>query len=191
MRGRSLLLGFTGLIPLVVMVPILLARLYAVGIVEGLVLGSGVIAYHLLRGQGVTSIDLMAIGFSTVNAALYFGFADRIVIANIDIAIYTLVVAMIGLSLIRRRPWTDQFARRMVPPSVWEDPTFRTINLWTSVLWAISFGACDTIALSTGGTLRRFAPIALLVGTAAATPLLVRHLRARLTASSHLVAGPP
>jgi hypothetical protein len=190
-RGLSLLQGFTGLIPLVVMVPILLVRLYAVGIAEGLVLGSGVLAYHLVRRQGVTSIDLIAIGFSALNAALYFGFADRAVIANIDIAIYTLVAATIVLSLIRRRPWTEQFARRMVPPYVREDQAFRTINMSTSFLWAVSFVACDAIALSTSGALRRFVPIALLVGTAAVTPPLVRHLRAQLTASKRPARASP
>ena len=69
------------------------------------------------------------IGFAALNAVLYFGFGDRTIVANLDIAIYTIVAAMIVLSLIRRRPWTEQFAKRMVPAHMWERPAFHTINM--------------------------------------------------------------
>jgi hypothetical protein len=180
LRGRSLLLGFTGLIPLIVMVPILMLHLYAVGIVEGLVLGSAVIVYHVARTQGVTNLDLLVIGFAALNAVLYFGFGDRTIVANLDIAIYTIVAVMIVLSLIRRRPWTEQFAKRMVPAHMWERPAFHTINMRISFLWAASFVACDAIALLTEGAVRRFLPIAVLISTAAIVPRLARFYRARL-----------
>jgi hypothetical protein len=181
-----MLLGFTGLIPLIAMVPILMLRLYTAGILEGLVLGSGVIVYHLVRRQGVTSIDLLAIGFAALNAVLYFGFGDRTIVTNLDITIYTIVATMIVLSLIRRRPWTEQFAKRMVPAHMWERSAFHTINMRISSLWAASFVACDAIALSTDGAVRRFVPIALLIATAAIVPRFARLLRARLMAAEQL-----
>jgi hypothetical protein len=181
LRGRSLWLGFTGLIPLMLMVPILLLHLYAAGIVEGLLAGSVVITYHLARQQGVTSVDLLTVGFAALNAVLYFGFDNRTIIANLDVAIYTLLAAIIVLSLIRQQPWTTQFAKRMVPQQMWDRPAFHTINMRITAIWAAAFLACDLVALLASGSIRRYVPIAVLIVTAALVPRLARWYRARLT----------
>jgi intracellular septation protein A len=181
LRGRSLWLGFTGLIPLMLMVPILLLHLYAAGIIEGLLAGSVVIAYHLARQQGVTSIDLLTVAFAALNGALYFGFDNRTIIANLDVAIYTLLAAIIVLSLIRQQPWTTQFAKRMVPPEMWDRPAFQTINMRITAIWAAAFVTCDLVVLLASGSIRRYVPIALLTLTAALVPRLARWYRTRLT----------
>jgi hypothetical protein len=49
---RRRLLPFTGLIPVILMVPVLALNLYGAAIVLALVSGLAVIAYHLARGQG-------------------------------------------------------------------------------------------------------------------------------------------
>jgi hypothetical protein len=49
---RQRVLPFTGLIPVVVMVPVLAFNLYAVAIVAGIVSGVAVIAYHVGKGRG-------------------------------------------------------------------------------------------------------------------------------------------
>ena len=180
LRGRSLLLSFTGLIPLALMVPILMLHLYAAGIIEGLLAGSVVISYHLARKQGITSVDLLGAGFAALNAVLYFGFDNRTIIANLDVAIYTLLALTIVLSLIRQQPWTTQFAKRTVPRQMWDRPAFHTINMKITAIWAITFVACDLIALLGSGSTRRYAPIALLIVTAALVPRLARWYRARL-----------
>jgi len=186
LRGRSLLLGFTGLIPLVLMVPILMLHLYAAGIIEGLLAGSGVIGYHLARKQGVTSVDLLALAFAAVNAVLYFGFDNRTIIAHLDVAIYTLLTAIIAVSLIRQQPWTTQFAKRMVPPELWEQPAFHTINMKITAIWAAAFATCDLIAMFGSGPIRRYVPIGLLVATAALVPRLARWYRARQAEPNHI-----
>jgi hypothetical protein len=188
LRGRSLLLAFTGLIPLALMVPILLLRLYAVGLVEGLVAGAAVIGYHLARRQGITSVDLLAGGFAAVSAILYFGFDNKTTIENLDVAIYTLLAVLVVLSLVRRQPWTAQFARRVIPPEMRETPAFHTINMRITGLWAGAFVVCDLLALLGSGPVRRYVPIALLIMFAALVPRLARGYRARLVASS---SGPP
>src|SRR3954452_8471257 len=71
---RRRLLPFTGLIPVVLMVPVLAFDLYGLAIVLALVSGAGVIAYHVSRGQGVSSLDLILLAFGAINAVLYFGF---------------------------------------------------------------------------------------------------------------------
>jgi hypothetical protein len=180
LRGRALLLSFTGLIPLMLMVPILMLHLYAAGIIEGLLAGSGVIGYHLARKQGITSVDLLAVGFAALNAVLYFGFDNRTIIANLDVAIYTLLAAIIVLSLIREQPWTTQFAKRTVPPQMWDRPAFHAINMKITAIWATAFVACDLIALLGSGSIRRYVPIALLIVTAVLVPRLARWYRARL-----------
>ena len=180
LRGRSLLLSFTGLIPLVLMIPILMLHLYAAGIIEGLLAGAGVIGYHFARKQGITSVDLLAVGFAAINAVLYFGFDTRTIIANLDVAIYTLLALLILLSLIRQQPWTTQFAKRTVPPQLWDRPAFHTINMKITAIWAVAFTTCDLLALLGSGSTRRYTPIALIIVTAALVPRLARWYRARL-----------
>src|SRR4051812_37733236 len=87
---RRRLLPFTGLIPVVVMLPVLALNAYGLAIVITLVSGAGVISYHLARGQGVTSVDLILIGFGVVNAVLYFGFDSAVLLDHIDAVIYAL-----------------------------------------------------------------------------------------------------
>jgi hypothetical protein len=183
LRGRSLLLGFTGLIPLALMVPILMLHLYAVGIVEGLVAGAAVISYHLARGQGITSLDALSISFAVPTAVLYFAFGNQTIIENLDVAIYTLLVGLIVVSLIRRRPWTEQFAKRVIPPEHWTRPAFRAINMRVTALWATAFLICDALAVFGSGALRRYVPIALLFATALAVPRIARWYRSRLSAA--------
>ncbi|HEV3228248.1 MAG TPA: hypothetical protein VGY97_02140, partial [Solirubrobacteraceae bacterium] len=132
--------------------------------------------------QGITSVDLLAVGFGALNAVLYFGFDDKTVIQNLDVAIYTLLAALITLSLVRRQPWTAQFARRVIPPELWERPAFHTINMRITALWAGAFVVCDLLALLGSGAVRHYAPIAVLITTAVLVPRLARWYRARLLA---------
>jgi hypothetical protein len=49
-----------------------------------------------------------------------------------------------------------------------------------TAMWAFAFLACDAFALLASGLLRNFAPITLLLTTAALVPRLARAQRARL-----------
>lgn len=161
---------------------------------EGLVAGAGVIGYHLVRRQGITNLDFLSIGFAALTAVLYFGFDNKTIIENLDVAIYTLLVALLTLSLIRRRPWTAQFAKRVIPPELWGRPAFHTVNMRITALWAPAFVVCDLLALLASGPARRYAPIALLIITATLVPRIARWYRARLlvltaTEPGHLPAN--
>src|SRR3954452_2205307 len=117
---RRRLLPFTGLIPVLLMVPVLAFNLYGLAIVLSLVSGAGVIAYHLSRGQGVTSLDLILLGFGLLNAILYFGFDNAVLLDHIDAVIYTVLAAPAAWSLVRGPAWTTQFTKRTVaacPPT--------------------------------------------------------------------------
>ena len=182
-RGDALrrrLLPFTGLIPVVLMVPVLAFNLYGLAIVLTLVSGTGVIAYHLSRGQGVTSLDLLLLGFGAVNAVLYFGFDDALLLDHIDAVIYSLLAAQAAASLLRDPPWTAQFTRRVVAPAAWDRPEFRAMNRFATVLWTVCFAACDAVALVAGNPLRLYLPIALMVLTAVLSRRLSRLYLARL-----------
>src|SRR5436305_3417142 len=106
---RRRLLPFTGLIPVVLMVPVLAFNAYGLAIVLTLISGAAVIAYHLRRGQGVTSLDAILLSFGAANAVLYFGFDQPILLDHIDAVIYTVLAAQATWSLFRDPPWTTQF----------------------------------------------------------------------------------
>src|SRR3954469_10886368 len=117
---RRRLLPFTGLIPVVLMVPVLAFNAYGLAIVLAVLSGAGVIAYHLRRGQGVTSLDLLLLAFGVLNAVLYFGFDDAVLLDHIDAVIYTLLAVQATVSLFRDPPWTTQFTKRTVAPEAWD-----------------------------------------------------------------------
>jgi hypothetical protein len=177
---RRRVLPFTGLIPVVVMVPVLALDAYGLAIVLTLVSGAAVIAYHLARGQGVTSLDVMLIAFGAVNAVLYFGFDNAVLLDHIDAVIYSVLAAQATWSLFRDPPWTAQFTRRTVAPEAWELPEFRAVNRFATAIWAACFAACDVIALTAAQPWRLYAPVVLMVGTAVASRRLSRLYLARL-----------
>src|SRR3954471_12845008 len=111
-RSSSPWLAFTGLLPVVLMVPILIAHAYAAGVIVAVVGCVGVVVYHLARGQGLTSLDLLALLFALVNAVLYFALGSTWLIEHVAIAFYTLLAVQCVVSLFRGDPWTLQFTRR-------------------------------------------------------------------------------
>jgi carotenoid cleavage dioxygenase len=191
-RG-SWLLGFTGLIPLLLVVPFLLAGLWGLGIVVQLAATGVVIAYHLRRGQGVTSLDAFALVLGLANAVLYFGLGSAVLIEHLDATVYTLLLAQVAVSLVHGEPWTTQFARRTVPPAVWSTPQFRGANRTVTLAWGACFLACLLAALLGSGTVLRFLlPVALNVATAVATPRIVdwyMHRQRRPTMSQPQAPG--
>jgi hypothetical protein len=161
------------------MVPVLAFNLYGLAIVLGLVSGTGVIAYHLARGQGVTSLDVLLLGFAAINAVLYFGFDEDVLLDHIDAVIYSVLAAHAASTLLRGEPWTAQFMRRTLPPEAWGLPEFRAVNRFSTALWAGCFAACDVLALTAGDPLRNSGPVALMVLTAVASRPLARAYLAR------------
>src|SRR4051812_18644432 len=150
-RSSSPWLAFTGLLPVVLMVPILIAHAYAVGVVVAVVGCVGVIAYHLVRRQGVTSLDLLALVFAVVNVVLYFGLGNTWLIGHVAIVFYTLLALQSAVSLFRGDPWTMQFTRRVVRPEFVADPRFRRMNVRTTAVWVVAFAVCDDLAVAVHG----------------------------------------
>src|SRR3954451_6204165 len=151
------------------MVPVLALNAYGLAVALALVSGAGVIVYHLARGQGVTSLDLILIGFGAVNAVLYFGFDTAVLLDHIDAVIYTVLAAQATWSLHRDPPWTAQFTRRTVAPEAWELSEFRAVNRFATAVWAACFVACDVIALTAVQPWRLYAPVVLMLVTAVAS----------------------
>jgi hypothetical protein len=168
------------LIPVVLMVPVLAFNAYGLAIALTLVSGAGVIAYHLSRGQGVTSLDVILLGFGAVNAVLYFGFDTAVLLDHIDAVIYTLLAAQATWSLLRDPPWTTQFTKRTVAPAAWDLPEFRSVNRFATAMWAACFAICDVVALTAAQPWRLYVPVLLMLLTAVASRRLSRIYLARL-----------
>src|ERR687886_1621185 len=161
-RSPSPWLAFTGLLPVVLMVPILIAHAYAAGVVVAVVGCVGVLAYHLVRGQGITSLDVLALVFAVVNVVLYFGLGNTWLIGHVAIVFYTLLALQSAASLVRGDPWTMQFTRRVVRPEFVADPRFRRMNVRTTAVWAAAFAVCDALALLVHGPAGTWLPLVVL-----------------------------
>src|SRR3954451_1164262 len=128
-RSSSPWLAFTGLLPVVLMVPILIAHAYAAGVIVAAVGCVVVIVYPLAGGQGVTSLDVLALLFAVVDVVLSFGLGNTWLIGHVAIVFYTLLALQSAASLFRGDPWTMQFTRRVVGPEFVTDPRFRRMNV--------------------------------------------------------------
>ncbi len=166
------LLALTGLIPLILSLPLYLLGLWTPAVIVGILITLGVIVYHRRIGQGVTSLDLLTLIFGVANAVLYFGFKSDILNEHIAVVIYSILLAQVAASLLHGDPWTLQYAKRSNPRELWDTPAFVAANRFVTVVWGGAFLLCDLAALFGGGALRYYIPIALLVVVAAVTQRL-------------------
>jgi hypothetical protein len=183
-RSSSPWLAFTGLLPVVLMVPILIAHAYALGVLVAVVGCVGVLGYHLARRQGVTSLDLLALLFAVVNVVFYFVLHNTWLISHIAVVFYTLLALQCGISLFRGSPWTAQFTRRVVRPEFVADPRFRVMNVRSTVVWTAAFTVCDALAVFVHGAAGTWLPLVVL-----ALAVVISRVSARLYLRSAMPAG--
>lgn len=175
-RSSSPWLAFTGLLPVIIMVPILLVHAYALGVLVAAAGCLGVVGYHLARGQGITSLDLLALAFATVNLGLYFIAGNTWLIEHIAVVFYTLLAAQSALSLVRGDPWTTQFTRRVVTPEFAADPRFRVMNVRSTAVWAVAFTVCAVLSVTVHGALSTWLPVVVMVVAVVSSRLMGRRL---------------
>lgn len=175
--------AFTGLVPVLVMVPILLLHAYALGILVAVVGSALVVAYHLRRGQGITSLDVLALTFAAANLVLYFGFDSTLLIEHLDAVFYALLAIQSAVSLVVGSPWTMQFTRRTVVPEMWDTAAFRAMNTVTTWLWAACFALCLISALVLPDPSRVWVPVGLMVVTVGVSRRLGRRYLAQRLAT--------
>ncbi len=174
------LLSFTGLIPVVLAIPIIILQQWTLSIVVTLASALIVVIYHLSKGQGITSLDVFSLLFGVVNAVLYFGFHSTIILQHLAAAIYSILFAQVVYLLLCGKPWTEQYARRAVAPELWTTKPFHEANRFLSILWGIVFLVCDLMSLFIpNDALQTVLPVALLVLLAVSTPRLGRWFGAR------------
>lgn len=171
--------AFTGLLPVLLMVPVLLAHAYLAGVIIATVAAAGVVGYHLARRQGLTALDVLAVTFAVANLVLYVGFGNAILIHHVDAVFYTLLAGQSALSLLTGSPWTTQFTRRTVVPEFWDHPAFRHMNVVVTRLWVGCFVLCDVMALTLPDPTRVLAPVALLAVTAVLSRRIGRRVLAQ------------
>lgn len=174
------LLSFTGLIPVILAIPIIILHQWTLSIIVTLTSALIVIIYHLSKGQGITSLDIFSLLFGVINAILYIGFHNTIILQHLDTTIYTILFAQVVYSLLRGKPWTEQYARRTVAAEIWTTKPFHEVNRFLTTLWGIVFLGCSLMSLFIpNDMLRTILPVVLLVLLAASTPRLVRWFSAR------------
>jgi hypothetical protein len=176
--------AFTGLVPVILMVPVLLAHAYLAGVVVAAVAAAAVVTYHVVRRQGVTPLDVLAVGFAVTNLVLYVGFDNTFLIHHLDAVFYTLLAGQSALSLVVGTPWTTQFTRRTVAPEFWEHPAFGEMNVLATRLWAVCFVACDVMAVTLPDPMRVWAPVGLMALTVVLSRRLARRVLTRRLATS-------
>ncbi len=173
-------LSFTGLIPLVLTIPLLLVHLWTICIIVTIASSLIVMGFEMRSGHGVGSINMLTLLFGLANAVLYFGFHTTLLLQNLGTVIYTLLCAQVVYSLLRKDPWTVQFAKRSVPEAVWATRAFREANLALTILWGGVFLIDDLITLLVpAGLVQTLLPFALIAIMVVMTPRIPRLFKNR------------
>jgi len=176
-------LGFIGLAPIALTLPLAFLHLWSFYIVAVIATSLLVLGYRLLlQKQRLTGANLLTLLFGVVNAVLYFGLHTSIVLQYVNIAIYTLLFVQVVFSLLWGEPWTEQFTKPFgAARGLLHTRTFHKGNRFVTMIWAAVFLLCvliEAFAEIAGQQLHRlellrFLPLLLLVVLALQTGRLL------------------
>jgi len=112
------------------------AGLIAGGVVAVAMLVRGVLAGKSLKLLEVGTVVLFC-GLAAYTLILSPNLSLWVVRVLVDLGLFVIVLISIAVG----RPFTLQYAREMVDPSLWQSPQFRQINFVITSGWAIAFAA--------------------------------------------------
>ena len=142
-----------------------------VGTAAGLAVAAVVAAAMLARGLAAgRSLKILELG----TVLLFCGLAAYTLLAPAAPSIWMVrllvdagLFAIVLVSMALGRPFTLQYAREMVDPSLWDNPQFYRVNLVITGVWAAAFAAMvlsDLVLAAMPGVPR---PVGVIVATAA------------------------
>lgn len=174
---------FSGLIPLALMVPFLILHVWVVCIV--LAIGGSLLLLisGFTKTRTVSSLQVLTLLFGIANAVLYFGFQTVFLLTHLGAVIYSVLFVQVALSLLRGKPWTEEYARRSATPEAQKSALFHETNMFLTGVWGASFLASALVTLLGSGLWATLVSFGLLVLSAVSTPILVKvYLGLRLRA---------
>lgn len=104
------------------------------GVVAGLVVAGGLLSWELRRGRP-KAMEVAATAYFGVQGVLALLGNPGLVRYDLPL-LYGALAAMAWTTVALRRPFTLQYAREEWPPVFWDDPAFRRLNLYLTLLWA-------------------------------------------------------
>ena len=109
----------------------------------GALLASGVIAAHSVRAGGAKVLELGAVLAFVAFTVVAFT-ADPAAAAFVDRyarAIAAGLLSLIAFGSLLVTPFTEQYARELIPRRLWSSPQFKQINRQLTAMWALVFAA--------------------------------------------------
>jgi hypothetical protein len=137
-------LGFIGLAPIALTLPLAFLHLWSLYLVAVIVTSLPVLGYRLLQRQRLNGGNALTLLFGVFNAVLYFGLHTSIVLQYVNIAIYTLLFVQVVVSLLCGEPWTEQFTKPLgAARGLLETRAFHEGNRFVTMIWAVGWrSAC-------------------------------------------------
>jgi cobalamin synthase len=176
-------LGFIGLAPIALTLPLAFLQLWSLYVVAVIATSLLVLGYRLLQRQRLNGANVLNLLFGVFNAVLYFGLHTSIVLQYVNIAIYTLLFVQVVFSLLWGESWSEQFTKPFgAARGLLQTRTFHEGNRFVTIIWAAVFLLCaliEAFAEIAGKQLQRlellrFLPLLLLVVLALQTGRLLR-----------------
>ncbi len=145
-QPRRWWLGFIGLAPIALTLPLAFLHLWSFYIVAVIATSLVVLGYRLFQRQRLNGGNVLTLLFGVVNAVLYFGLHISIVLQYVNIAIYTLLFVQIVVSLLWGDPWTEQFTKPFgAARGLLQTRAFHEGNRFVTLIWAAGLLLCVLI----------------------------------------------
>lgn len=140
-------LGFIGLAPIALTLPLAFLHLWSLYVVTVIATSLLVLGYRLLQRQRFNDANVLTLLFGVFNAVLYFGLHTSIVLQHLNTAIYTLLFIQVVSSLLWGEPWSGQFTKSFgAARGLLQTRAFHEGNRFVTTIWAAGFLLCALIA---------------------------------------------
>lgn len=111
----------------------------ALGFTIGLLLAFGLFVFQKRRFQEVNTIIKVKVVYFAISIGVVMVYPGINLYQYTQLLIYGILTLTTVLSLLVRRPFTLQYAKKTVAPELWTHPLFIATNYWMSVGWAATF----------------------------------------------------
>ena len=109
---------------------------FSLGLLAAIILG----VFQSKRFGEINTIIKVKVLYFLISIAILYFFPQIDLVKLTQVFIYAILFVTTFISLLQKKPFTLQYAKKSVAPEFWEHPMFVSTNYWLTVGWAVTFG---------------------------------------------------
>ncbi|MGD8190924.1 amine oxidase [Brevibacillus ginsengisoli] len=109
---------------------------FSLGLVVAILMG----VFQSKRFGEINTIIKVKVLYFVISIAVLYFLPQIDLVKLTQVFIYAILFITTSISLLQKKPFTLQYAKKSVAPDYWEHPLFVSTNYWLTVGWAATFG---------------------------------------------------